>query len=104
LWRGLKDMARELDPQFLRDGGSENAPMSTTTSLEVAVRYSASAKPTLLRLRTKSSYERGADDLHFLAVLILLLTVLTVSYCTLLYLTVLAVLTVPTVFTALAMY
>ena len=61
LWRGLKDMELELEPRFLVAGGSENAPMSTTTSLEVAVRYSASAAPTLLRLRTSSSYERGTN-------------------------------------------
>ena len=76
LWRGLKDMEKELDPEFLLNGGSENAPMSTTTSLEVAVRYSASAAPTLLRLCTSSSYQRG-NRLAFLMLnsLQLLLTI-----------------------------
>ena len=76
LWRGLKDMEKELDPEFLGNGGSENAPMSTTTSLEVAVRYSASAAPTLLRLCTSSSYQRG-NRLAFLMLnsLQLLLTI-----------------------------
>ena len=65
-------MERELDPEFMLNGGSENAPMSTTTSLKVAVKYSASAAPTLMRLRTSSAMERGANGmnvlcLHFLS-------------------------------------
>ena len=43
LWRGLKDMQLDSNCTFVREGGSESAPMSTTTSLPVAVRYSASA-------------------------------------------------------------
>ena len=35
--------------------------MSTTTDLAVAVRYSVSAQPALLRIRTRSSMERGAS-------------------------------------------
>jgi len=35
--------------------------MSTTTSLDVAVRYSASRTPLLLRLRTPNFMQRGAS-------------------------------------------
>lgn len=34
---------------------------STTTSLEVALRYAASASPILMRLKLRSFMERGAD-------------------------------------------
>jgi len=61
LWRGLKDMQLDSNCTFVREGGSESAPMSTTTSLPVAVRYSASAAPMLMRLLTSSSLVRGAD-------------------------------------------
>ena len=57
--RGLKDV--EMQRAFLRDGGTELAPMSTTSDLEVALRYSRSDHSVLLRLRTKSAMERGAD-------------------------------------------
>jgi hypothetical protein len=40
--------------------------MSTTTDLEVAVRYSLSQHSLLLKIRTKSFMQRGAD-LHFLS-------------------------------------
>ena len=45
----------------MQRGGTELAPMSTTSSLEVAVKYSKSASSVLFRLRTRSSMERGAD-------------------------------------------
>ena len=59
LWRGLRNLT--IADEFLRDGGSEKAPMSTTRELEVAVRYSASACSVLLKLETASFRERGAD-------------------------------------------
>ena len=59
LWRGLKNV--EAASGFLESGGTELAPMSTTTSLEVAVRYSASACSVLLKLETANFRERGAD-------------------------------------------
>ena len=42
-------------------GGTELAPMSTTPSLEVAVRYGLSASTLLFRLSTESFMDRGAD-------------------------------------------
>ena len=59
LWRGMKD--RMVTEEFLLDGGTEVAPMSTTAELKVAVQYSASANSVLLRLRTASFMARGAD-------------------------------------------
>ena len=60
LWRGLRD--RTVDAAFQELGGTEFAPMSTTTSLEVAIKYSAGASSSvLLRLRTSSFMQRGAD-------------------------------------------
>ena len=59
LWRGLAN--RSVTDEFLRDGGTELAPMSTTSSLKVAVQYSASQASVLLRLRTSSFMSRGAD-------------------------------------------
>jgi len=61
LWRGLANMSRALPADFERLGGTEKAPMSTTTSLDVAVRYSASRTPLLLRLRTPNFMQRGAS-------------------------------------------
>lgn len=61
LWRGLANMSRALPADFERLGGTEKAPMSTTTSLDVAVRYSASRSPLLLRLRTPNFMQRGAS-------------------------------------------
>jgi len=59
LWRGLKNLTASADFQKL--GGTELAPMSTTTDLAVAVAYSLSAASLLLKLRTNSFIERGAD-------------------------------------------
>ena len=61
LWRGLKDMERELPPDIVSQGGTELAPMSTTTLLQVAVQYSASHNPMLMRLHTESPMQRGSD-------------------------------------------
>jgi len=59
LYRGLKNST--VPPAFLKEGGTEYAPMSTTNDLSVAVRYSASRSSVLLRMVTKSFIERGAD-------------------------------------------
>jgi len=64
LWRGLRNVG--IADAFLEAGGSEKAPMSATSNLEVAVRYSASACSVLLKLETSSFRERGAD-LSFLS-------------------------------------
>jgi hypothetical protein len=61
LWRGLKGVTVEGD--FTSKGGTELATMSTTNDLLVALSYMQSAQGSglLLRVRTDSSMERGAD-------------------------------------------
>ena len=59
LYRGFKDRVPTDD--FMERGGSELATMSTTSSLEVALRYASSEKPILLRLKLRNFMERGAD-------------------------------------------
>ena len=59
LYRGLRDVS--LCDEFERLGGSELGMMSTTSSLDVAMQYSASWSCVLLRLCTRSFMERGAD-------------------------------------------
>ena len=52
-----------VQDNFLQQGkgGTELAPMSTTSDLSVALEYSASKSALLLRLNTASFMERGAD-------------------------------------------
>ena len=52
---------RTVPDDFLAEGGSEKAPMSTTHDLAVAVRYSTSESSVLLKLDTNGFRERGAD-------------------------------------------
>jgi hypothetical protein len=59
LWRGMRDT--EVTDSFMQHGGTEVAPMSTTTKLEVAVQYSNSAHSLLFKLRTESFMQRGAS-------------------------------------------
>jgi len=59
LWRGMRNA--EIPDEFLQLGGTELAPMSTTTSLQVAMEYCASKSALILRLNTSSFMERGAD-------------------------------------------
>jgi hypothetical protein len=59
LWRGMRDT--EVTDSFMQHGGTELAPMSTTTKLEVAVRYSTAATSLLFKLRTDSFMQRGAS-------------------------------------------
>ena len=59
LWRGLR--SSELPNDFMEEGGSEKAPMSTTHSLEVAIKYSASTCSVLVKLETSNFLVRGAD-------------------------------------------
>ena len=59
LWRGLSD--RSVHDSFCAQGGTEMAPMSTTSDLKVALSYATSAKHSLLfKLRTDSFMRRGA--------------------------------------------
>ena len=59
LWRGMRNVT--VPDAFLREGGAEKAPMSTTRDLKTAVRYSASDCSVLLKLDTSNFRERGAD-------------------------------------------
>lgn len=59
LWRGLRDMV--VDPRFLSQGGTELAPMSTTTDLAIAIRYARGSSSLLFKLLTASFMQRGAD-------------------------------------------
>jgi len=59
LWRGMRNV--EVIDGFKREGGTELAPLSATFDVAVAVRYAISEHAVLLRLRTRSSMERGAD-------------------------------------------
>ena len=58
-WRGLKDT--RVQNEFMELGGTECAPMSTTNELAVAMEYSASKHPVLMRLLTESFMQRGAS-------------------------------------------
>ena len=58
-FRGMRNM--ELPAAFLAEGGTEYAPMSTTTDLNVAVRYALSRRSVLFRLRAPSFMQAGAD-------------------------------------------
>ena len=57
LWRGMRNA--EMPKEFLELGGTELAPMSTTTNLDVAMEYCASKNALILRLNTASFMERG---------------------------------------------
>ena len=59
LYRGMRN--RELPKEFVKLGGTELAPMSTTPDLGTALSYSASKHGVLFQIRTQSSMERGAD-------------------------------------------
>ena len=59
LWRGVKNM--EVPKMFLRSGGVEMAPMSTTYSLSTALFYSQSPHSVIFKIVTRSFMERGAD-------------------------------------------
>jgi len=62
LWRGLKHV--RVTDKFAEVGGTELAPMSTTTELDVAARYSVGAGSTsslLFRIVTENQLQRGVD-------------------------------------------
>jgi hypothetical protein len=68
LWRGMKNIVPITgDEPFFSLGGTELAPMSTTVSLAVALRYGHSTSSVLLRLCPTSFIQSGAD-LSFLSV------------------------------------
>ena len=59
LWRGLRNL--RVENAFIKHGGTEQAPMSTTTDLKVAVQYSLGQSSLLFKLNAPSFMERGAD-------------------------------------------
>ena len=59
LYRGMSNVL--VADRFIEEGGTELAPMSTTASIGTALEYAASSNGLVLRLRTRSSMERGAD-------------------------------------------
>ena len=59
LWRGMKNL--RVGAAWAKTGGTELAPMSTTTDLKVAVEYSMSESSLLFKIKTKSFMQRGAD-------------------------------------------
>ena len=63
LWRGFTDM--QVSQGFKDKGGSEFAPMSTTTDPEVAVGYAVRKGMTngslLMKLKTSNNMQRGAE-------------------------------------------
>ena len=59
LWRGMKNV--RVDDTFMAEGGSERAPMSTTSDLAVAASYSASECALFFKIKTNSFLQRGVD-------------------------------------------
>ena len=59
LWRGVRNVG--LDQSFTQTGGTEYGFMSTTTDLEVAVKYSFSKTSLLFKLVPSGPHEMGAD-------------------------------------------
>ena len=61
LWRGFSDL--QISDNFQKSGGSEYAPMSTSTDPSVAVGYAVRKSQTdgalLMRIVTKNNLERG---------------------------------------------
>jgi hypothetical protein len=62
LWRGMSGM--KLSREFNEEGGTELAPMSTTTDVGVAISYAVkkdTQSAMLFRFVTRNNLERGAD-------------------------------------------
>ena len=62
LWRGMNGL--KLPDTFTRDGGTELAPMSTTTDVGVAIGYAIKTdtrSALLFRIVTRNNLQRGAD-------------------------------------------
>ena len=79
LWRGMHGVAVDEGSDFIKQGGTDYAPMSTSTSIKVALSYSKlhepGAAPVLLRLRNRgwrpddpsSGWMSHGVDLSFLS-------------------------------------
>lgn len=50
-----------VQPSFRNKGGSEYAPMSTTSDVRVALQYAQSERSLLFKIKTASFLQRGAD-------------------------------------------
>ena len=60
LWRGMSNV--QTSDEFLRSGGVEIAPMSTTYSLKTALHYAMKGQAnTIFRIVTRSFMDRGAN-------------------------------------------
>lgn len=63
LWRGFKDT--QVPSAFTKEGGTEYAPMSTTTNVCIAIDYAVKTRKTnnslLLRIVTENALQRGAS-------------------------------------------
>ena len=59
LWRGMRNV--DIADKFMDEGGTELAFMSTTTNLEVAVRYSLSRQSLLLKIVSPNFMTTGAE-------------------------------------------
>ena len=65
LWRGMKNLG--LDRDFLTQGGTDFACVSTTEDQNVAVHFADSALPLAFKVVAKTPMARGAD-ISFLSV------------------------------------
>jgi hypothetical protein len=61
LWRGLRNMYMPDDFLKNRKGGTELAPMSTTTDIQVAARYACSDESVLLKISLDNFMQYGAE-------------------------------------------
>jgi hypothetical protein len=59
LWRGMRNL--EVADQFMQKGGTELAFMSTTSDLNVAVRYCLSQKSLIFKIVSTDFMSMGAD-------------------------------------------
>ena len=62
-WRGIRnvELGPDLPDGFMAQGGTEQAPMSTTKDFHIALEYSAGAQTRLiLKIATSSFMDRGA--------------------------------------------
>ena len=59
LWRGMKNV--RVTEEFVKRGGTELAPMSTTADLAVAVDYGLSKNSLIFKIVTENKLQRGAD-------------------------------------------
>ena len=59
MWRGMRNI--EVADNFMTEGGTELAFMSTTTNLEIAMQYSLSAHSLLFKIASGGFMTTGAD-------------------------------------------